>query len=235
MTDDNGSIAVLIPVLNEEPRIAALLGRLCAMDFLEVIAADGGSTDKTIEVIRSFPAVTVVTHGGSRGSQLNAAAEVAKSNILVIVHADTWLPANAPVLIRQTLKAPDVAGGCFRLRFDQDHVALRVYAWLSRIESRLTTFGDQCIFTRRETFLAAGGAPDWPLLEDVELRRRLRRYGRFIKRSEAVVTSARRFARHGVIRQQLRNAVVLAGYSCGVPVRQLAKLYGPTRRLDRIV
>ncbi|MBX9925893.1 MAG: TIGR04283 family arsenosugar biosynthesis glycosyltransferase, partial [Hyphomicrobiaceae bacterium] len=208
MTHENGSIAVLIPVLNEEPRIAEVLGRLCAMDFLEIIAADGGSTDNTVEIIRSFPAVTVVTHGGSRGSQLNAAAEVATSEILVIVHADTWLPANAPILIRQTLNAPDVAAGCFRLKFDQDHLALKVYAWLSRIESRLTTFGDQCIFTRRATFLAAGGAPDWPLLEDVELRRRLRRCGRFIKRSEAVVTSARRFTKHGVVRQQLRNAAV---------------------------
>lgn len=235
MSDESSSIAVIIPVLNEEPRIAALLGRLSRMDFHEIIAADGGSTDGTVDIARSFPGVTVVSGDGPRGSQINSAAAVASSDILVIVHADTCLPADAPGLIRQTLNAPGVSGGCFRLKFDQDHVALRIYAWFTRIESRLTTFGDQCIFTRRDTFHAVGGAPDWPLLEDVELRRRLRKRGRFAKRSEHVVTSARRFTKHGVVFQQLRNAIVLVGYSCGVSAKRLAKLYDATRRLDRMI
>lgn len=235
MSEESRSIAVLIPVLNEEPRIAALLERLSIMDFDEIIAADGGSTDGTVDVARSFPGVTVVTGEGPRGSQINSAAAVASSDILIIVHADTCLPADAPSLIRQTLNAPGVSGGCFRLKFDQDHVALRIYAWFTRIESRLTTFGDQCIFMRREIFFAVGGAPDWPLLEDVELRRKLRKHGRFVKPSEHVITSARRFTRHGVVFQQLRNAVVLAGYFCGVPAQRLAKLYDASRRVDRMI
>ena len=225
MSEERERIAVLIPVLNEAGRIGVLLQSLSAMDFAEIIVADGGSVDGTSGIVATFPGVRLVACERGRGTQIGAAAAVANCPILVIVHADSSLPALAPQLIRQTLDQPGIAAGCFRLVFEPSTPALSLYAWFTRFETRFTTFGDQCYFMRSQTFHAAGGTPSWPLLEDVELRRRLRAHGRFMKRPEPVVTSARRFTRHGVFSQQVRNALVLAGFACGVPVERLARLY----------
>lgn len=225
MTDRREPIAVLIPVLNEAERIGALLESLQAMDFAEIIVADGGSVDGTQGIVQTFPSVRLVTCERGRGTQIGAAAAIATCPILVIVHADTGLPANAPQLIWDTMKEPGVAAGCFRLAFEPSTPTLALYAWFTRFETRLTTFGDQCYFMRRQTYESAGGVPRWPLLEDVALRDRLRVHGRFLKRPEHVVTSARRFVKHGIVGQQIRNAFVLAGYSCGIPVQRLARLY----------
>ena len=222
-------IAVLIPALNEAGRISLLLRSLSAMDFAEIIVADGGSVDGTNEIVATFPGVKLVACERGRGPQINTAAAVATCAILVIVHADTCLPADAPDLIRQTLSGSGVAAGCFRLRFEPSPPALAISAWLTRFETRFTTFGDQCYFMRRATFAAVGGAPCWPMLEDVVLRQRLCAHGRFVKRPETVVTSARRFTRHGVFGQQVRNGLVLAGYACGVPVDRLARFYDRRR------
>ena len=218
-------IAVLIPALNEAERIGALLRSLSAMDFAEIIVADGGSVDGTNEIVAAFPGVKLVACERGRGPQINAAAAVATSAIVFIVHADTFLPVDAPHQIRQTMSRPGVAAGCFRLKFEPSSPGLAICAWLTRFETRFTTFGDQCYFMRRTTFAAVGGAPNWPLLEDVALRQQLRAHGRFVKRPETVVTSARRFTRHGVFSQQVRNALVLAGFACSVPVERLARLY----------
>ena len=226
---DAEPIAVLIPALNEAERIGVLLRSLTAMDFAEIIVADGGSIDGTIEIVATFPGVTLVSCERGRGTQINAAAAVATSAIVVIVHADTRLPADAPCMIRQTMSGSGVAAGCFRLKFESSSPGLAISAWLTRFETRFTTFGDQCYFMRRTTFAAAGGAPSWPVLEDVALRQRLRAHGRFVKRPETVVTSARRFTRHGVFNQQVRNALVLTGHACGIPVDRLARFYDRRR------
>ena len=168
-------IAVLIPTLNEAPRIGPLLAMLGPMGFAEIIVADGGSTDGTLDIAR-----------GVRG----------------------------------------VAAGCFRLRFDVRSPLLDVYAWFSRFETPLTTFGDQGYFMRRSTLMAAGGVPEWLLLEDVELRRRLKQVGWFKKLDADVITSARRFRASGALRGQLRNIAVLAGYWAGVRIETLYRFYG---------
>jgi rSAM/selenodomain-associated transferase 2 len=227
---DTQAIGVLIPVFNEAACIARLLEALTVMDFAEVIVADTASIDATLAVVATFPSVRVVHSARGRGCGINAAAAIAKSPLLIIVHADTALPPDAPTLVRETLRSPTIAGGCFRLAFDQSTPSLNLWAWFSRFETRFTTFGDQCFFMRRETFKAIGGVPDWPLLEDVELRSRLLRHGSFVKRPEEVITSARRFEQRGVVRQQVRNCIILLAYSIGVPVKRLARLYGQPAR-----
>ncbi len=186
-------IAVLVPVLNEADRIGALLGLLCAMDFAEIIIADGGSTDGTQRIVQTFAVARLINCERGRGTQIAAAARAATCPLIVIVHADTVLPPDAPRLIRDTLNSTGVAAGCFRLRFEPTTPMLVVYGWFTRFDTSLTTFGDQCFFMRRDTYKVAGGAPSWPLLEDVELRRRLLSHGRFVKRPEVALTSARRF------------------------------------------
>lgn len=234
MIGDEESIAVLVPALDEARRIRPLLDDLRSQAFDEIVVADGGSTDGTDHIVASTPGVALVRvpRGRGRGIGINAAARAARSPILMILHADTMLPPQAPRIIRETLALPRVAAGCFRVRFDTAHPVLDVYAWASRFETGLTTFGDQAYFMRRATFEAIGGAPEWPLLEDVALRDRLKQRGRFVKRSECVVTSARRFAWRGALRGQLRNVLVLAGYRLGVPVHALAAFYESSRHSE---
>ena len=226
MTLASPAIAVLVPTLNEARTIRPLLETLRDGSFDEIVVCDGGSTDGTDGFVEEAPGVILVRSSRGRGVQINAAARASRSPIIVILHADTTLPKQAARIIRDTLADPRVDAGCFRLSFDLAHPVLNIYAWFSRFETGLTSFGDQAFFMHRAAFEAIGGAPDWPLLEDVALRSRLRRRGCFVKRPERVITSARRFVGQGLLRGQLRNAIVLTGYQLGFSIKLLADFYG---------
>jgi rSAM/selenodomain-associated transferase 2 len=225
-------IAVLVPTLNEATRIGPLLHTLHQAGFAEIVVADGGSIDATTRIARSMPGVTCIDAPRGRGHQLAAAVAASKSPLLLMLHADTALPGNAAQLIEVALRDDSLSGGCFRLAFDQTSPSLRVYGWFSRFETGLTTFGDQAYFMRRSALDAAGGVPLWSLLEDVELRRRLKSVGGFRKLPETVVTSARRFTARGIVRTQLRNLLVMAGFHLGVPIRTLARFYQSQANFD---
>ena len=212
-------------MLNEAARLPSLLDDLAAHGFGQLVVADGGSTDGSVEIAASRPGVTLVQAPRGRASQLTAGAAVAGgARVLLFLHADTRLPADAVARMAEVL-AFGVCAGAFRLRFDRRHPLLDLYAAASRVESYWTTFGDQAIFARRKAFDAIGGFADWPLLEDVALRRALKRHGGFIKSAAAVVTSARRFEAQGLLRRQLKNAAILALHALGVPARRLARFY----------
>ena len=165
------SIAVIVPVLNEAARIGGMLDDLAAQGFREVIVVDGSSDDATAEIVRSKDVMLIGAARG-RGPQQNAGARVAHADVLLFLHADTRLPERAKDHILALLDDHDIVGGCFRLSFDEHHPLLTLYAAASVLDSVFTTFGDQAFFVRTSAFLHAGGFPDWPLLEDVELRRR---------------------------------------------------------------
>jgi rSAM/selenodomain-associated transferase 2 len=222
---ESRSIAVIVPVLNEAQGIAPLLDDLAAHGFDEVLIADGGSRDDTPTLAASRPDVTVLTGARGRGAQMNLAAASASSDILLFLHADTRLPPGAALQIRCALDRPAAVGGCFRLRFDRSSPTLRISEWFSRFDSGWTSFGDHGFFVLRSAFEAAGGYPDWPLLEDVELRRRLLRLGRFVKAQAPVVTSARRFHAEGVLRRQMRNGLILGLHALGVSAATLKRFY----------
>jgi len=224
------SAGVIIPVLNEAERIGPLVRSLSAAGFFEIILADGGSADGTAEIAQAAGPVSIVRAPRGRGVQINEAAKAARSDILVILHADTTLPNDALALILTAMSDPAVVGGCFRLRFDDKSAPMRFYAWSTRFETAFTTFGDQAFFFRRSIFEAIGGVPEWPFLEDVELRLRLRQKGRFVKFPQAVTTSARRFQMRGRLMGQLRNAAILAAFRLGVSPFRLARYYGVQKR-----
>ena len=221
----DADIAVLIPVLNEAARIEARLDELAALGLTEIVVCDGGSTDATADIAASRDGIQVVRQRGGRGAQLQAAFRQTAAPIVLMLHADTQLPKDAAALMRAALADPTVTGGCFRLQFDRDGAALALYGWLTRFETTFTSFGDQAFFARRAAIEAGGGIPDWPLFEDVELRRRLCRRGRFVKLDACVLTSARRFERSGAIRGQILNVLFVAGFWLGLSPRWLAARY----------
>ncbi len=187
--------------------------------------ADGGSGDGTLELAREIPGVTCLTAPRGRGAQMNAGAAAAGADLMVFVHADTSLPAGAAPMIVEALKDPRVAAGAFRLDFDVAYPLLAISSWFSRFDSYWTTFGDHAFFVRRTAFEEAGGFPDWPMLEDVELRRRLITLGRFIKLPASVITSARRFEADGVFRRQLGNGAILVLHGLGFSAHRLKRWY----------
>lgn len=222
-------IDIIIPTLNEASHLETLLSDLCDREGdARITIVDGGSTDGTWEIASRF-SVRALRAPRGRASQMNAGARAAGGDILLFLHADTILPPDAFRRVADTLADPDVAGGSFRLTFDRSDPWLAAYAFFSRINHPLFTYGDQALFVRREVFAKIGGFREMPILEDVEIQRRLRRAGRFVKLPQAVVTSARRFVQMGPVRQQLLNVALVALYHLGVAPARLKQLYADAR------
>lgn len=160
-----------------------------------------------------------------RGTQCNAGAARASGRLLLFLHDDTALPAEAPAIVDAVFKDPRTQIASFRLRFDHQHWLLASYAFFSRFDSYLTSFGDQGILIRRSFFAAIGGFPEWPLFEDVDLLSRARRRARIKKLPAEVTTSAVRFVENGILRQQLLNAELMLRFSLGAAPETLQRRY----------
>lgn len=219
-------VSVVIPTWNEAGIIESSLKDLLDHqgDF-EVIVADGGSSDATCDIVRTFPHVRQVVSARGRGRQMNEGARVAGGDILLFLHADTCLPPSAFTMIGEAMADPRVAGGSFCINFDRGNPLLRVLSLFSRLNHVLFTYGDQGLFLRQNTFRKIGGFRELPIMEDVEIQMRLRRMGRFVKICEPVVTSARRFTRYGIVKQQVLNTALVFLYHTGVSPSILQRFY----------
>jgi len=225
ISSSSPEISVLIPTLNEAQALPVLMRQLAGLSLKEIIICDGGSVDNTLACARHEPGVRMVSCTQGRGRQIATGASIATGDILWILHADSQVPTDADRLIRRTLSDPSVSMGCFQLRFDYRHRLLSLYAFLSRFDTVLTTFGDQGYFMRRADYLRVGGCPRWRLFEDVALRQALRTQGRIQKVRDAITTSARRFLRGGILRTQIYNAIFLLRYFMGADPNRLAERY----------
>ena len=185
--------------------------------------ADGGSDDATEAVARSAGA-RVVRSAPGRGTQMNAGAAAATGDTLLFLHADTLPPEGFADYIDETLDLSGTAAGAFRLRIDERRWRYRLVEWgvYARCRFRCVPYGDQGLFIRRRVFEAAGGFPDWPLLEDVELLRRLRGAGAVRLAPAAATTSARGWRRRGVWRTTAVNQACLMAYRWGVDPHRIA-------------
>jgi rSAM/selenodomain-associated transferase 2 len=193
----------------------------------EIIVADGGSTDRTVELATDYNEVTVVRSGRGRGLQMNRGALAAKGTVFLFLHADTQLEEGWSRGIEAALSDTAVAGGAFTLRIDGDERHFRlIELW---VKVRCTVFGlpygDQGIFVRRAVFQELGGYRDIPLMEDVDLVRRIKRTGRIKLLSRKAITSARKWSREGWIKVSLMNQFLMILFRLGVDPRRLAKLY----------
>ncbi len=222
----SGSLAVILPALNEGPHLAETLAHVVRGHPQEIVVADGGSTDDTVPLARRTGA-TVLCAPRGRARQMNAGAAAVQSELLLFLHADTLPPENYAEIVRTTLRPPGVAAGAFRFAQREPIPGRRGIETLVRLRCGLwrLPFGDQGLFLRRDLFQALGEFVDWPLLEDVDLVRRLRRWGRVVVRPEAAPTSARRWQRLGVLRTFIRNHRIMLGYYAGVSPHRLAAWY----------
>jgi rSAM/selenodomain-associated transferase 2 len=220
-------LSIVMPTLNE----AAVLGdQLAALQPLrrrghELIVVDGGSADGTAALASGY-ADAVLDAPRGRASQMNAGAAVARGQVLLFLHADTRLPALADAAILRAVAARR-AWGRFDVNITGRARMLRVVAALMNLRSRLTGIatGDQAMFVTREAFACAGGFPAQPLMEDIELSRRLKRVGRPACLRERVCTSGRRWERRGVWRTIFLMWQLRWRYWRGEPAARLAEAY----------
>lgn len=221
-------VSVVIPALNEAPRIEAAVERAWAAGAWEVIVADGGSADGTAHVAARLSCRLVSCPRPGRGIQLNAGAEAARGEVLLFLHADNWLAAGAAEQIRQALQGGGASAGAFLQMIDAEGA---LYRWIERGNAlraqRLgLAYGDQGIFLTRRLFAELGGFAPVRLMEDVELMRRLRvRRQRLCLLPGPIHVSPRRWREHGVVRQTLRNWTLLAAFQLGVSPDRLAGFY----------
>lgn len=228
-------LAVIIPTLNEEAKIARTLDSLFAQkNHLDlVVVADGGSTDGTLALAREHGATIVAVGKPGRGGQVAAALGQLDHEMILIVHADMIVPDGALALVRQNLaKNPDCPGGCLGHRFDSSRRLLRWTEWWDERRARRgVSYGDQAQFFRRDLLATQGGFPNQPIMEDVELSRRLRRLGRPTYLDCPVLVSDRRYARLGWFRTTLANFLIRVAYRlCGLRACQaIYRNYYPRR------
>jgi len=219
-----------MPVFHEGEKINKLIGHLHHLDSekdLEIIVVDGSLGKDTLRAIHSNNIIKISSEKG-RAKQMNVGASVAKGEILIFLHADTELPIHTLKKINTLLERKEYVGGAFDLGIKSDKFVFRVIEVLASLRSRLNKipFGDQAIFIRREYFNQIGGYKEIPLMEDVELMRRIKKSGSKIWIfHDRVMTSPRRWEKEGVIYCTLRNWTLQALYFLGVSPDKLIRFY----------
>lgn len=221
-------LRIVVPVVQEEATLPALLARLRPLRErgAEVVVVDGGSTDATWALARRG-ADDVRAAPLGRASQMNAGAEGLFEGVLLFLHADTLLPPDADRVVAAAV-AQGAAWGRFDVHIASARPLLRVVSALMNLRSRLSGIatGDQAMFVRADLFRAVGGFTDQPLMEDIDLSARLRRQSAPACLRERVVTSARRWERHGVLRTIGLMWQLRLRYFLGADARDLARRYG---------
>jgi rSAM/selenodomain-associated transferase 2 len=214
---NKNKITVIIPVLNEAAMIERTLDRL---GEVEIIVVDGGSEDETVNLVRQKKIEVIISPYRNRAYQMNLGAQKARGEILFFLHGDTLVPSDYAQIIAALLSREEAIAGEEKLL---TWVA-RVVNWRSRVFS--LPYGDQGIFIKTEVFRELGGYANLAIMEDFELVQRLRKKGKIAIAPVAVITSARRWQRLGIVRTTLLNQLIILGYYLGVPASTLARWYG---------
>ncbi len=228
-------LSIILPVLNEARLLPQALHALQPLRErgVEVIVVDGGSSDNSVQLARPL-ADQVIKAPRGRGAQMNEGAKVANGFIFLFLHVDTQLPPDADAQVMYGRARDTSVWGRFDVRIGGRHMLLPVVArfmnWRSRVSGIAT--GDQAIFVQRETFFRIGGFADIPLMEDIELSKRLKAISPPICVSSRVTTSGRRWDEHGLWATIHQMWLLRLRYWLGADPAELARRYGYEPRND---
>jgi len=223
-------LSIIIPTLNEENNIARVINDIKSsiqLENYEIIICDGGSSDKTTFIAESLCDQVVISPAG-RGGQLNHGAKNAHGDILLFLHADTSLPIHFDKMITNAIATnPGKSWGRFDLRLSGEKVIFRIVERLINIRSRITfiSTGDQCLFMTREIFENVNGFKHIPLMEDVDISKRLKNVCPPICIACPVVSSSRRWEEKGILRTILLMWWLRLLFYMGISPETLKRLY----------
>jgi len=224
------TISVILPVWKETSIINHTVANILSLEYkgdVEIIVVDGSTEGETIRAVQNKEVRKAVSEKG-RSRQMNTGATIARGGILFFLHADTLLPKDALMAISSIMRKREFVGGAFDLGIDSHRTVFRLIETAASLRSRITRvpYGDQGIFIRKDYFHAIGGFKEIPLMEDVDLMRRIKKAGDNICILPLKVnTSPRRWEKEGIVRCTLRNWALIALYYLGFPPEKLAKHY----------
>lgn len=196
-------ISVIIPALNEEENIGFALTSVLEGNPFQVVVIDGGSTDRTVDIARSYDGVTVtVSEKRGRSKQMNEGARMCSGDIFLFLHADSTLPDGWSRSLIDAMVSRETVGGCFFIKLSGSRFIYRLTGWMINVRTLLfhSFSGDQAIFVRKDVFDRLGGFPDVPLMEDLIIAKSLRKRGRVAFIRDRVTTSARNWERWGPVK-----------------------------------
>jgi rSAM/selenodomain-associated transferase 2 len=231
MSEAKIAISIVIPALNEGRSITKTLEALARLrGDVEVIVADGGSDDATRKIARESGAQVVISDRG-RGMQMHAGAGIARGEVLLFLHADTIVPSDAVERIHEALARDEpVIGGNFAVEFDGGSRAARFLTWLyPKLRKLGLCYGDSAIFVRASVYREIGGFSSFPIFEDLDFVRRLRRRGRMAHLPVKVLASSRRFEGGSFPLTFARWTILQGLYWLGISPQKLNRLYAPVR------
>jgi rSAM/selenodomain-associated transferase 2 len=214
-------ISVIIPTLNEEKALPETLRHLLGQPGgFEVIVVDGGSVDRTSEIVRGEPRVRLLKAPKGRASQMNTGAQHATGDWLLFLHADTLLPEGALARLNTLETDATVQAGGFLHRFSGTDWRLRMLSYFNNVRCRWSKiiYGDQAMFVRRTLFERLDGFPNESRLEDVLFSRKLVRLVTPVLLAPPVVTDSRKFVQMGIWRSVFRATLILLSIELGLPL-----------------
>ncbi|MFC1879895.1 TIGR04283 family arsenosugar biosynthesis glycosyltransferase [Thermodesulfobacteriota bacterium] len=219
-------ISIIIPTLNEATVIEETITRLPQSEQVEILVVDGGSSDGTAERARELGA-RVLSTAPSKAKQMNAGAAEARGEALLFLHADTCLPEEFEEKVLEAVARQGFCAGAFTLRIDSEDWGLRFIERVANWRARFfkMPYGDQALFVSRKLFNEIGGFADYPIMEDFELVRRLKKKGEIAILPESVKTSPRRWQNFGIFKTWFLNQIIVGAYFIGIPPRRLAFWY----------
>jgi rSAM/selenodomain-associated transferase 2 len=227
-------LSIIVPTYNEEEGIESLLTYLqktkSANIVSEIIVVDGGSTDNTIQVVNDFfcssdscKETRKLERG--RAMQLNSGANKAKGEILYFLHADTFPPIGFDEAILKVASKKTQAGS-FRMQFDKDSLFFNFWSWFTRFKWNVASGGDQSLFITKKLFNQIGGfREEWIIMEDIEIISRIKAATHYIKLSQNVITSARKYDRIGAIKLQTVFSIMHIKKMMGASPKSLFSYY----------
>jgi len=224
-------ISIIIPVYNERAILRTTLRQLRISENEELIIVDGGSSDDTVSIARDFTDKVFTTKTG-RASVMNFGASKAEGDILLFLHADCVLPGDGFNTIRDILRDDSIAAGAFYLGIESSQFRYRIIEFVANIRARLTClmYGDQGMFLKKDMFDRIGGFADIPLMEDIEISKRLKKLGKIAFVKQPVKASPRRWLNEGLLYTTLRDWTIAFLYTfMNVLPEKLIKHYRDVR------
>ena len=221
------AVSIIIPTLNEEENIENLLNNLKSLkgDF-EVIFSDGGSLDKTVEIIKNFGNYKIIKSERGRAKQLNNGAKESNNDILLFLHADSIIEEDVLIKVENFIKNGNKAG-CLKIKFDNKKIIMRLFAILSnlRVKYRNIAFGDQAIFIEKKLFEDIGMFDDIPIMEDYKLSIKLKNEFPIKYIDSYIISSSRRFEKNGILKTALLMQKLQYMFRRGVSIDKIANIY----------
>ncbi len=221
-------LSVIIPVLNEEYFLAKQqeIYKFFLKQGHEVIIVDGGSSDKTVQIAGLIGCKIFITKP-ARGHQLHFGAKQSLNEILLFLHADTFLPQNAIKLICIALTSAANYWGRFDISFSSSKLIFQIIAWFMNKRSCLSGIvtGDHALFVKRASYFSCGGFPDYPIMEDIEISKRLKKIASPICLTDEVVSSCRKWEKQGVLKTIIKMWSLRILFFFGISTKTLAEFY----------